>query len=1190
MGLVYRVHHRSWNIDLVVKSPRPEIVARYGEEDFIREANTWVELGLHPHIVSCYYVRKIDNLPRVFAEFVEGGSLKDWIEDKRLYAGGHEKALERILDIAIQFAWGLGYAHEKGLVHQDVKPGNVLMTEDGMAKVTDFGLARARSRTEDRPTDLAVSDGSVSVAGGTVAYMSPEQSAGKRLTLKTDMWSWAVSLLEMLLGERTWLSGVAAPDAMEEYLADSGQANDLSQQKIPAALVDLLRDCFRSYPELRPADMLEITARLQEIYQQETAQAYPRQMPKAAELRADSLNNKALSFLDIGQREKAMVAWHEALLVDPHHPEATYNQGLTCWREGQITDENFLEKLREIRATHANDWLVPYLQAQVNLERGDGTSAYQQIRNIQIMDANKEEVTNALKLANCPESNRFRLLQTFEGHTDGVTSVALSSDKRFALSGSIDSTLRLWDITNGVCLRTFEGHTGPVSSVDLSNDGRFALSGSRDKTLKIWDIASGRCLRTFEGHAHQVNTVCLSIDRRYALSGSNLYRPWGAWSDYKEDKRTIKLWDIESGRCLRVFEGHTDDVYSVCLNADGRYALSGSSDNTLKLWDVESGHCLRTFQNGGTRACLSTDGRYAISGGNPLKLWDVESGRCLRTFSGYTDSVLAVCFNSNRRYALSVSADKSIRLWEVATGRCIRTFVGHKRDISSIFISMDDSIALTGSLDGTLKLWDLRLEINFPKAPLMLSRVQSIKEIVLAQDMVNRLVAEGQKKLAQGETSEAARQIQRAMELPGFSRSPVVLQVWRQLYICLPRISFREGWEVMSLQGHTAAVNSVCMSPDGRYALSGSSDKTLKLWELERGCCLLTYEGHTSDVNSVCLSADGRYALSGSKDKTLKLWDIESGRCLSTCWGGKWNIDCVSLSADGRYALSGGGEFGQTGDTLNLFDMKSGVCLRTYEGHKITVNSAHLSVDMRYAVSGSADGTLKLWDVPSGRCLRTFKGHTQGINWEGVQSVFLSTDGDIVLSGCADKTIRLWDVLRGRCLSIFEGHTSIVRSVHLSTDGRYALSGADDKTVKLWEVANGNCLRTFEGHTAGITSVWLSADGCYALSGSADHTVRLWALVWGLQNKETADWDAGAKVILEHFLIAHASYAGQLPPNQEPTDKEITSALTHRGKPTWTEEDFQRLLYTLGCAGYGWLRPEGVRRKLEEMAKERANG
>ena len=140
MGRVYRVRHRGWDVDLAVKTPLAAVLAAAGGADnFEREAETWVNLGLHPHTVSCYYVRRVDGVPRVFAEFVDGGSLYEWIRDGRL------RAVDQILDVAIQFAWGLHYAHDQGLVHRDVKPANLMLTTDGAAKVTDFGLTRARA-------------------------------------------------------------------------------------------------------------------------------------------------------------------------------------------------------------------------------------------------------------------------------------------------------------------------------------------------------------------------------------------------------------------------------------------------------------------------------------------------------------------------------------------------------------------------------------------------------------------------------------------------------------------------------------------------------------------------------------------------------------------------------------------------------------------------------------------------------------------------------------------------------------------------------------------------------------------------------------------------------------------------------------------------------------------------------------
>ncbi len=163
-----------------------------------------------------------------------------------------------------------------------------------------------------------------------------------------------------------------------------------------------------------------------------------------------------------------------------------------------------------------------------------------------------------------------KLLRTFEGHREGVLSVAISPDGRRALSGSYDKTLRLWDLATGKLLRTFEGHTDWVESVAISPDGRRALSGSRDETLRLWDLATGKLLRTFEGHTGSVESVAISPDGRRALSGSR--------------DETLRLWDLATGKLLRTFEGHTGSVESVAISPDGRRALSGSYEKTLHVW------------------------------------------------------------------------------------------------------------------------------------------------------------------------------------------------------------------------------------------------------------------------------------------------------------------------------------------------------------------------------------------------------------------------------------------------------------------------------------------------------------------------------------------------------------------------------------------------------------------------------
>lgn len=335
MGLVYRVYHRGWNMDLAVKSPRSKFFQTEAQKaDFTRECETWINLGLHPHIVSCHYVRTLGGIPRVFAEYVEGGSLKDWIDSRKLYDGGPQEALKRILDIAIQMAWGLDYAHEQGLVHQDVKPANVLMTPDGTAKISDFGLAKARVPTAE--TTSADPTKSVLVSSGwmTPQYCSPEQVAGRPLSRKTDIWSWAVSVLEMFVGEVCWQSGLAAPEILESLVGDEKPKRFIPG--IPTALRELLQRCFRKNAEDRPSHLADVADTIKAIYQKLCRQIYARKLPEKVELGADSFNNRALSAIDLkmpgDKRDKAYPLFLETLQTNPTHLLLKLNLAMYRWR------------------------------------------------------------------------------------------------------------------------------------------------------------------------------------------------------------------------------------------------------------------------------------------------------------------------------------------------------------------------------------------------------------------------------------------------------------------------------------------------------------------------------------------------------------------------------------------------------------------------------------------------------------------------------------------------------------------------------------------------------------------------------------------------------------------------------------------------------------------------------------------
>lgn len=297
-------------------------------------------------------------------------------------------------------------------------------------------------------------------------------------------------------------------------------------------------------------------------------------------------------------------------------------------------------------------------------------------------------------------------LGRFKGHERGVCGVAFCPDGRTALSGSLDDTVRLWDLRIGKVLHCFKGPQTPIASmvysVAVSPTGRYALSGSSDadKVLRLWDLKERKEQDALRGHMDAVYAVAFSLDGRYALSGGL--------------DRTVRLWDLKDATEQHCFQGHKDAVYGVAFSPDGRYALSGSADATVRLWDRKTGkerHRMTGHKQPVRGVVFSPNSQRILSGGDDgtIRLWDVETGIELRRFQGHADKVLAIAFSPDRegRRILSGGADGTMRLWDTETVKELHRFDGRCKRVLSVAFSPDGRRALSGGLDGSVRLWDL---------------------------------------------------------------------------------------------------------------------------------------------------------------------------------------------------------------------------------------------------------------------------------------------------------------------------------------------------------------------------------------------------------------------------------------------------------------------------------------------------
>ncbi|HEX4960179.1 MAG TPA: TIR domain-containing protein [Thermoanaerobaculia bacterium] len=285
------------------------------------------------------------------------------------------------------------------------------------------------------------------------------------------------------------------------------------------------------------------------------------------------------------------------------------------------------------------------------------------------------------------------------------------------------------------------------------------------------------------------------------------------------------------------------------------------------------------------------------------------------------------------------------------------------------------------------------------------------------------------------------------------------------------------GALIRTFEGHLTEVNAVAVI-DGRRVISASSDRTLRIWDLESGQMLRTLKGHIDWVKAVAV-VDGRRAVSGSADDTLLLWDLETGQTLRIFQGHAAGINAVAVIDSRRFVSA------SSDRTLRVWDLESGQTLQTLEGHSDWVNAV-VVVDNRRIVSASTDGTLRVWDLETGETFKILQGHITG-----VRAVAMMADGRAV-SASADRTLRVWDLESGQTLRVLQGHLDEVRVV-VPVAGGYALSASLDETVRIWDLESGQVVRTLQRDKTLIRAVTV-LDGSRIVSADADGALRLWNL------------------------------------------------------------------------------------------------
>ncbi|KAJ3229309.1 hypothetical protein HDU78_009105 [Chytriomyces hyalinus] len=413
---------------------------------------------------------------------------------------------------------------------------------------------------------------------------------------------------------------------------------------------------------------------------------------------------------------------------------------------------------------------------------------------------------------------------TLDGHASRVTSVAVSEDGAWMVSGSHDNSVKVWDMTTGAVRYTLEGHSETVTSVAVSSDCAWILSGSMDNTVKVWDIMTGEIRCTLEGHSGGVLSVAVSSDCAWILSGSL--------------DNTVKVWDMATGAVKHTLKGHTDLVNSVAVSNDCAWIVSGSMDKTVKVWDMSTGavkHTLEGHTDLVTSVTVSSDCVWIVSGSydNTVKVWDMKTGSLRHILEGHTDWVESVAVSADCVWVVSGSCDQTVKVWDLMTGTTRHTLDGHTDWVSSVAVSSDGAWIVSGSRDSSVKVWDVT---ENPLSCTLKGHTSEVMSLAVSNDCTW---------IVSGSCDNS-------------------VKVW----------DMKTGSLRHTLEGHSADVNSVAVSRDCAWIVSGSSDKKVKVWNMKTGAVRHTMEGHTGGVLSVAVSHDCAWIVSGSMDNTVKVWDM----------------------------------------------------------------------------------------------------------------------------------------------------------------------------------------------------------------------------------------------------------------------------------------------------------------------------
>jgi WD40 repeat protein len=882
------------------------------------------------------------------------------------------------------------FAHQNLVIHRDLKPGNILVTNDGTPKLLDFGIAKLLETNE---ASLALTHTQLPL---TPEYASPEQLNNQAITTATDVYSLGVVLYEILTERKPYhfksplLHEVAR--VVTEVEPDKPNLDD--------DLTKIVLMAMHKVPTLRYESVAQFKADLDDYWAGKTVLA-----------RKPTTGYRVRKFV---RRHKLPVTLATLLLL------TLVTVAIVSVWQARVAREQARRQRRELYATQMNqavqDWELGNLaRMRATLEGWLSQAGQEDLRGF--------EWRYLWGLCH-PKTVTFQHSATAEHGGLGFY------DHDNFIGGSSRTTADLWDAKTGQLLNSI--HFSPRQQVyPLWREEGFPVQMREGNKVEVVSLRSGQ------------KQFSLTVPLNISIS----YEPRLQQIVTSHDDGTVKIWDLPSGNLRESFRCQTTPIDALYFSLDWQKLFTRSAPNEWRMRDMRQG----TYQTIKTETAMATpqvspNSQYFFlqEGGLAVRVFRMSTGQEMGRITVPGERILFAYFSPDSQHLLITSTDSTAKLYQLPSLKQVAVFQSDNDWMPSAFVSPDGKLllAICGAL--TVKLWDTATQKEVAVVKGHDAKVigaqfshDGTKVLTWSEDGVARIweVAE----LLKPDQLTGHRDHIFSVAFAPDGKTLASASKDRSIRIW----DAQTGQVLRTLNGHTAWVFAVAFAPDGKTLASGSQDNTLRLWEVATGQELRRFAGHTEPVRSVAFAPDGKRLVTASSDASVRLWEVATGQELMQFKGHKGEVYSVAFLPDGNQLLSAGAD-----DTARLWNARSGQEILRLQGHVADVWAARFSPDGRLIATASADRTIKLWDAATGRETATVRGHANDIF-----SLAWSPDGSRLATASNDKTVRLWNVQLGLEVLTLRQHNEQVWAVAFSPDGTTLASGSWDKTVRLWRAA-----------------------------------------------------------------------------------------------------------------------------------------